>query len=206
MPSDPNMSSRPSGSTRATHNGKGKNPSNKVIDSEQKGVGARIAVITSIVVAAAALVDAASSFITKTRSATCSLIVSLPWCEPTTTPSNAGTTSLENSETSAMIVNAFVVVAYNSAGAPAGGMQSARRDWRRLTPKQWVEMYPGGISTLFDVIKRDKVSGCSGTIAINQDDHAHRVFIPDKGCPGMPLYFSDDNVNWHIVSAMTEIQ
>jgi len=85
-------------------------------------------------------------------------------------------------------------------------MASARRDWKRVTPDRWVETYPGGIPSYFDVIGRSTLGDCPGTIVRNEADKKHRVFIPDKGCPGMPFYISDDNENWGIASSMTEVQ
>jgi hypothetical protein len=88
---------------------------------------------------------------------------------------------------------------------PAGTV--SKRDWRRLTPDRWVEIYSAsGIQTFFEVKGRIILDGCAGTKVANQQQPSHLAFIPDKGCPGMPFKINDDNRGWGIVSPMTEYQ
>jgi hypothetical protein len=169
---------------------------------ESRGLRGKIVVMTAFLVAVAALIDAATAVATKTQSLICRLAISLPWCEA---PS-PGKTGPEPPVIPATRVNAFTIMAFNSAGLPAGGMQSARRDWERVTPDRWVEKYPGGIPSYFDVVGRITLNGCPGTVVRNEADQSHWAFIPDKGCEGMPFYISDDNKNWGIASAMIDVQ
>jgi hypothetical protein len=161
----------------------------------------RIAAISAILVAVGGLLDAVVAVTTKTMTLTCNLRISFPWCPASDVPELQRAAN-ESPQTR---VNAFVIMAYSQTG-PAGGMPSARRDLKRATPDRWIETYPTGTSSYFDVIGRATLGDCSGTVARNQISKSHRVFIPDKGCPGMPFYISDDDKNWGIASAMTDVQ
>ncbi len=97
-------------------------------------------------------------------------------------------------------VNRFTIMVRIGASGPL------RRDWKRVTPDRWVEAYPEGNSSYFSVVKRTLVDGCSGTVAEDQANPSHRVFIPDKGCKGMPFLINDANRGWGVAAVMTEVQ
>lgn len=153
---------------------------------ESIGLTKKIVVVTAFFVAAAALIDAVTAVATKTQSLVCNMITSLPWCAPSADPPGPPA----GPEIAATKVTAFAIEAFAVGGRPAGGQKSARRDWKRVTPDRWVENYPGGTQSYFDLVGRFTIGGCPGTVVRNQDDKKHRVFIPDKGCPGMPFYGS----------------
>jgi hypothetical protein len=175
----------------------------------------RILAVSAVLVAVGGLLDAIVAVTTKAATLTCNLTVFFPWCSPSNIdglrpkpldPPDVEGLHPASAETPDARVNAFVITTYNRVEVPAGGMVSARREWKRVTPDRWIEFYPGGIPSYFEVIRRATLSDCPGTVLKNQTDKAHRVFIPDKGCAGMPFYISDDNKNWGIASAMTEVQ
>ncbi len=89
---------------------------------------------------------------------------------------------------------------------PLVGGERSRRDWKRVKPDLWIETYPNGIQSYFDVKARIIVGGCPGTMAIDEAQHSHRVFIPDKGCAGMPFRINDNNQGWGIVGEMVNIR
>ncbi len=95
-------------------------------------------------------------------------------------------------------VNAFVIT-FNQSD------KSAWREWKRATPDRWIETYPSGNEEVFDVVGHFALGDCPGTVVKSQNDKNHRVFIPDKGCPGMPFHFSNDNKNWLFASPMTDV-
>jgi hypothetical protein len=169
--------------------------------TETRGLTGKIVLFTGFLLTIAGLIDAIIAVTNKTESLAC-LLVSFPWCP--TPPPVLGPSAAP--ETPATRVNSFSIMVYNAAGSPAGGMQSAQRDWKRVTPDRWVENYPGGIPAYYDLVGRITLSDCPGTVVRNEVDQNHRVFIPDKGCAGMPFYISDDNKNWGIASAMTNVQ
>jgi hypothetical protein len=170
----------------------------------------RIAAVSAILVAVGGFLDAVVAVTTKASTLTCNLTVSFPWCPiPHTDVVPIPDTDILPPAPPALPqarVSAFVIGALNRDGAPAGGMASARRDWKRATPDRWIEIYPPGNMEYFDVVGRFILADCPGTVAKNENDKKHRFFIPDKGCPGMPFYISDDNKNWGVASAMTDVQ
>jgi hypothetical protein len=179
-------------------------------DGSTASLTTKIAAVTGILLAVGGLFDAVVAVATKGTTLTCNLTVSFPWCPVphTDVPSLPNTDGLPTAapDTPQTRVSAFVIGALNRNGAPAGGTSSARRDWKRATPDRWIEIYPPGNMEYFDVVGRFIVGDCPGTVMKNEDDKNHRAFVPDKGCPGMPFYISDDNKNWGIASAMTDVQ
>jgi hypothetical protein len=78
-----------------------------------------------------------------------------------------------------------------------------QREWNRPTPDEWVEKYSDtGTETYYDVKGRITLDGCPGTKLANKTAPTHLIFIPDKGCPGMPFRINDDNAGWGIAASL----
>jgi hypothetical protein len=75
-------------------------------------------------------------------------------------------------------------------------VEAGRRDWRRVDATHWTETYPGGKVSRFIVKTRITLSGCVGTVVANESETNFQVFIPDKGCPSMSLWFRREQQNW----------
>ena len=87
----------------------------------------------------------------------------------------------------------------------AGGQSILTRNWRRAQNK-WVEIYPEGKKNYFDIVGASIVNGCKGVIAKSNDDIAHKVFIADRGCEGMPFYIKDRGKAWGFASEMYDVR
>jgi hypothetical protein len=81
-----------------------------------------------------------------------------------------------------------------------------RREWQRIRPGHWTETYPHGQISYFSEKTRITLNGCSGTVVINDSEPNFQIFISDKGCTPMALWFRRENQNWIYLRPMTEIK
>jgi hypothetical protein len=96
-------------------------------------------------------------------------------------------------------VRAFIIY-------PNVGGATAKRTWQRVVHDRWIEKYPNGAEAIFQVKRRTISAGCSGTVVANEDKPSFNVFIPDKGCPGMPFKIRNGNEGWGIAAEMRDVQ
>jgi hypothetical protein len=118
------------------------------------------------------------------------------------TPTSVSTTAPETDLTR---VNSFVIsiTLQFSNGAPD---TTASRIWKREKQNLWNEIYPDGTNSYFDIVGRITVGKCPGSLAENQHAPQHQVFIPDKGCQGMPFYIRDGMNDWGQAAFMTDVK
>jgi hypothetical protein len=180
-----------------------------------QGLIARIAAVSAILLVIGGFLDAVIAIVTKTETLTCSFGIHFPWCPPSPAAHSSDRDGEKHEATGlgpagldspATRVNSFAIQVFNTMGAPPANMDSGRRDWKRVTPDRWIEVYPNGTTVYLDVLGRGTLEDCPGTIVRGEVDRAHRAFIPDKGCPGMPFFISDSGQNWGIASPMREVQ
>jgi hypothetical protein len=77
------------------------------------------------------------------------------------------------------------------------------RQWIRSDDKLWLELYPNGNVTKHRVITDDTThDGCRGTM-VSPNDGTMEIFIPDIGCPNLPLTFRWNKGPWGLVEHVT---
>jgi hypothetical protein len=85
-------------------------------------------------------------------------------------------------------------------------VEPGRRDWRRIDGAHWTETYPSGKTSRFETTARINIDGCAGTAVANENERNFQVFIPDKGCPSMSLWFRrGQQQGWVRFAQMIEI-
>lgn len=80
-----------------------------------------------------------------------------------------------------------------------------RRDWSQFRDDVWLERYPNGSTTVFQVSGHVSVDGCPGTLAYNIQEKSFEVFIPDKGCRLMWLRFRNNSGQWNWLAQMQDV-
>jgi hypothetical protein len=85
-----------------------------------------------------------------------------------------------------------------------GEPQPGKRLWLRIDDKHWVERYPDGLESKFQMLGRMKIDGESGTVTVKiagdpartntPNDGTFYVFIPDKGNVEMVLRVSRGSI------------
>jgi pimeloyl-ACP methyl ester carboxylesterase len=96
----------------------------------------------------------------------------------------------KSSETQQSHVNAFTL------HRPGESFEPGDRLWSRPVKDRWIEMYPSGFSTAFDIVRRTSVDGCDGSIVASQRETTLELLIPDKGCAQMVLKFRRRSQKW----------
>jgi pimeloyl-ACP methyl ester carboxylesterase len=79
---------------------------------------------------------------------------------------------------------------------PNESFEPGLRYWTRPTLDRWLEKYPNGIASAFEVLTRIHVSECDGTIVVSQKDPTLQLFIPDSGCEQMVLKWRRKADGW----------
>lgn len=73
------------------------------------------------------------------------------------------------------------------------------RQWTRIDHNLWTELYPNGNIGKHYVLSADtNHDGCRGTI-VSPNDGAMEIFIPDIGCPNMPVTFRWNKGDWGLL-------
>jgi hypothetical protein len=86
-------------------------------------------------------------------------------------------------------------------------IEPGQREWFRQTNDKWIERYPSGKETSFVTKARLTVGGCLGTVvAPEQEENELQVFIPDRGCQTMALWFRRTTQDWIYLQRMTNIR
>jgi hypothetical protein len=80
-----------------------------------------------------------------------------------------------------------------------------RRDWLRVRPGHWTETYPDGKISQFTEKSHISVNNCPGTVVESDDEPGFQVFIPDRGCPYMSLWFRRNTQPWIDLQPMENI-
>jgi|SRR5579871_4321681 len=84
--------------------------------------------------------------------------------------------------------------------------QPGRRNWYRVDANVWIERYPNGQETPFQVIGRIEVDGDMGTLVTHTPTDGFYVFIPDKGSRYMWLRFKVGTGSWQWLGEMHHIR
>jgi hypothetical protein len=85
-------------------------------------------------------------------------------------------------------------------------IDAGRREWKRVDDTHWTESYPHGQVSKFVTKARTAVSGCNGTALANEQELDFQVFIPDKGCNPMALWFRRNTQDWIYLQPMIDIK
>ena len=81
------------------------------------------------------------------------------------------------------------------------------RTWARVAPKQWVETDDHGGKAYLTTVRRTTLGDCSGSVLLGDEEKTKLVFVPDKGCAGMPLKISyEGGKSWGVAGWMTDVQ
>lgn len=81
------------------------------------------------------------------------------------------------------------------------------RTWARVKPTDWAESAESGARTYYSARRRIIVGDCAGTVVQGDEERTKLVFIPDRGCPGMPLKISyEEGRSWGTAGTMTDIR
>lgn len=100
---------------------------------------------------------------------------------------------------------------------PGESFEPGDRYWTRPVPDRWIERYPSGIKSNFNVNRRTSVGGCDGVIVSKQGEASLELFIPDRGCEPMVIKwrrrsqawfdrFSRVGLKWNDLSLMHDVQ
>jgi len=97
--------------------------------------------------------------------------------------------------------------------------EPGKRLWLRINDHQFIERYPSGKETTFNILGRAKVEKLQGTLVIRvdrndeepdpADSHAFRVFIADKASETQRLYYSYPQINsgaWVYLGEMMSVE
>jgi pimeloyl-ACP methyl ester carboxylesterase len=100
---------------------------------------------------------------------------------------------------------------------PRENLEPGSRYWSRPVDDRWIERYPSGRVTTFDVKpQRISLNGCDGSVAVHEEDNLE-IFIPDYGCrPGLVRFrwqqkgwrklFPWSRPNWHDLAEMQQVR
>lgn len=76
------------------------------------------------------------------------------------------------------------------------GQYAGPRHWNQVKEGVWIETYPdGNIFIAFRETGRMKQDGCEGIVVERQDNAGFKVFIPDRGCKNMRLWWQAGTEN-----------
>jgi len=86
-------------------------------------------------------------------------------------------------------------------------IEPGRREWQRVDADHWTEAYPVSKKISRFVVKtRINLNGCGGSVVANENEPDFQVFIPDKGCQAMFLWFRrGEQQNWVRLAPMIDI-
>lgn len=79
---------------------------------------------------------------------------------------------------------------------PNENFSPGERFWSRPTHDRWVELYPNGLRSTFNLKARTSLHGCDGSIVLNQQSPKLELLIPDRGCEQMILRFRRRSEKW----------
>jgi hypothetical protein len=103
-------------------------------------------------------------------------------------------------QVAAASINSF---AYQTSPAE---VEPGRRDWRRVDPSHWTETYPNGKASRFIEKTRINLHGCAGKVVANEEEPNFQVFIPDRGCSSMSLWFRrGEQQDWVQFATMIDV-
>ena len=99
--------------------------------------------------------------------------------------------------------------AYDYAFEPEPG----KRYWLRVSEEYFIERYPSGKETRFDILGRSKIEDAAGTVVARvAEDGKHdgfQVFISDRALEARPLHFRLPSVNdgkWVLLGEMKSVE
>lgn len=84
-------------------------------------------------------------------------------------------------------------------------VEPGRRDWRRVDATHWTETYPNGRTSRFVDRLRINLNGCAGLVVENEAEPGFQIYIPDKGCPSMALWFRRGGQSWIYLQPISNI-
>lgn len=85
------------------------------------------------------------------------------------------------------------------------GSRKLRRTWKRVSSKEWAEIYGDKSRHYFTIVTRIVLNYCPGTVVHSQSERKKYAFIPDKRCLGMPFQISYDAKSFGTVSSMRHV-
>ena len=91
--------------------------------------------------------------------------------------------------------------------------EPGKRCWLRVSDEYFLERYPSGKETRFDILGRAKIDDAAGTVVSRvADDGKHdgfQVFISDRTAEARPLHFRLPSVNegkWVLLGEMKSVE
>ena len=90
--------------------------------------------------------------------------------------------------------------------------EPGKRYWLRVSDEYFIERYPSGLETRFDILGRGKVEASDGTVVARVVDGKHdgfQVFISDRTLEARSIYFRLPTVNegkWVLLGEMKSVE
>jgi hypothetical protein len=86
--------------------------------------------------------------------------------------------------------------------------EPGKRLWLRIDDKTWIERYPSGKESKFQVLGRATVEKVEGIVVERADDQGLDVFIHDKGGEKMEIKFREAGKtgDWSLLGEMKKIE
>jgi hypothetical protein len=100
---------------------------------------------------------------------------------------------------------------------PGESFEPGDRFWSHPVQDRWIERYPSGFLSTFNLVMRSSVDSCDGSIVAKQGEENLELFIPDKNCEQLIVkwrrraqewwaHFRRADLKWKDLSAMHEVK
>ena len=86
--------------------------------------------------------------------------------------------------------------------------EPGKRLWLRVNESTWIERYPSGKETKFELLGRATVDQIEGVVVERAEDQGLHAFIPDKGGEPMELKFREvgQEGEWSLLGEMKKVE
>lgn len=81
---------------------------------------------------------------------------------------------------------------------PGESFEPGDRYWSHPVEDRWIERYPSGLSSTFNVVKRTSANSCNGTVVAKQGEENLELFIPDKNCEQLVIKWRRRSQEWWV--------
>ena len=72
---------------------------------------------------------------------------------------------------------------------PPTEVKAGLRQWTRVAPDVWEQVYPDGTKEYSYTLKRIHLDSCDGTIVVNKNDLDFQAYVPDRNCDDREFMF-----------------